>query len=105
METDIPVQESDSLLEQTTVLLPDSMFSRPGNIRLEFGAETHVGKVRSKNEDQYLIARARKSLDILATSLHEHQLPDKLEQHGHVLLVADGLGGHAGGEHASAVVV
>jgi len=74
-------------------------------VRLQFGAQTHVGKVRSNNEDQYLVARAHKALDIIATSLQEEQPEQVLQREGYFLLVADGLGGHGGGERASALVV
>jgi protein phosphatase len=73
--------------------------------RMEFSARTHNGLVRTNNEDQYLVVRLRKSLDLLDTSLLPHDLPQLGDQEGHVLLVADGIGGRAGGERASAMVV
>jgi PPM family protein phosphatase len=76
-----------------------------GTVRVKYGVQSHIGKVRKNNEDQYLVARARKSLDILATGLTEEQTEPLLERDGYILLVADGVGGSAGGEHASAVVV
>jgi protein phosphatase len=70
-----------------------------------FGAKTHQGLVRENNEDQYLVVRLRKSLELLDTSLPEDDRPHLTDQEGYVLLVADGIGGRAGGERASAMVV
>ena len=64
-----------------------------------FGA-TDIGHVRDRNEDHFLIAELTKTLHAQQTSL---QQPDVMEahQHGHLFVVADGMGGHAGGEIAS----
>jgi protein phosphatase len=91
--------------ERTTIILPPEGHAEPVEVRLECGAQTHVGKVRSNNEDQFLIVRLRKALDVLLTSLPGEQCARLFERTGSVLLVADGMGGHAAGEHASAVVV
>jgi protein phosphatase len=73
--------------------------------RVTFWAKTHMGLVRENNEDQYLVVRLRKSLDLLDTSLPADDRPYLTDQEGYVLLVADGIGGRAGGERASAMVV
>ncbi len=52
---------------------------------MEFAGSTHTGRKRKKNEDRYLIT----------------ELPDKAK----LLVVADGMGGHPGGEQASELVV
>jgi protein phosphatase len=72
--------------------------------RLEFGALTHMGKVRRNNEDHYLIARASKALEILQTSMPPDSCRPQSRE-AYLLLVADGMGGAAAGERASAVAV
>jgi protein phosphatase len=67
-----------------------------------YGA-SDTGLVRQRNEDQYLIARMGKSMLIQQTSLSlEDQTRLTADIQGYVLLVADGLGGHAAGDVASA---
>ena len=65
---------------------------------------TDCGKVRPVNEDQFLIARLTKAMQVQHTSLPRPQYHYGEEQ-GHLYLVADGMGGHAAGEKASALVI
>ena len=68
-----------------------------------FGA-TDRGRVRAANQDQFLIARLSKSMRITSSSI---STDDRLygRTQGEVLLVADGMGGHAGGERASELAI
>jgi len=75
-------------------------------IKIECHGESHVGRHRSDNEDQFLIADLNKSMKIHQTSLGlNHQTRLMGESQGKLLLVADGLGGHASGERASSLAV
>src|SRR5438874_2386753 len=65
---------------------------------------THPGKVRPANEDQFLVARLTKSLHVEHTSLPQTRIRHGSDQ-SYLFLVADGMGGHAAGEKASALVV
>ena len=65
---------------------------------------TDTGKVRSSNEDQFLIAELSKRMKVWQTSLPEPKLQVG-EDRAHLFLVADGMGGHQAGERASAIAV
>jgi len=73
--------------------------------QLDFGAVTDKGKVRSLNEDHYLIGRCCRAIEPLHTNLPEECLPGRLEQSGYGLIVAGGMGGAAAGEVASRLAI
>ena len=75
-------------------------------IALEYAGKTDVGRVRKNNEDQFLIADLTKQLRVGRSSLNAAQLSEwSTGSTGHLLVVADGMGGVAGGEIASGLAV
>lgn len=67
---------------------------------------TDRGKVRRLNEDQFLIADLAKSMKVMQSSLpDEHHQRKFGTHHGKVFVVADGMGGAAGGEVASGLAI
>ncbi len=68
--------------------------------------KTHQGQVRADNQDHFLVASLERSLMVEDSSLPAEagtRLTDTPQ--GRLFIVADGIGGHGGGEVASAVAV
>jgi protein phosphatase len=67
---------------------------------------TDIGHVRRANQDQFLIAELHKVIDVTHTSIPAHyQQRFSSGARALMLLVADGVGGIAGGEEASALTL
>ena len=82
---------------------PVTEIGRPSLAVKAFGI-TDAGRVRPSNEDQFLIAELTKTMRIWQTSLPEPKARSG-DEHGHLFVVADGMGGHRAGEQASALAV
>jgi serine/threonine protein phosphatase PrpC len=63
---------------------------------------TDIGKIRTVNEDQFVIASLRKSVRLRHTSLPDTGLASRLAGiESQLFVIADGVGGRPGGELAS----
>src|SRR6516225_933657 len=76
----------------------------PPPVRVTFGALSHPGLVRQNNEDHYLVVERRRSRAVLLTNLPAAALRPA-DDVGYLLAVADGMGGAAFGELASALAL
>ncbi|MGC4064646.1 MAG: protein phosphatase 2C domain-containing protein [Polyangiaceae bacterium] len=91
---------SASLLGDTTLTAAPTL----NELRTRASALTHRGHVRENNEDQFLIGDVSSAIHVKSASL----CPTKIflgSSPLSLLIVADGMGGHAGGERASAIAV
>jgi serine/threonine protein phosphatase PrpC len=75
--------------------------AQAGRVRLEIAALTDRGLVRENNEDAFLVYRAGRFLERVMSSVPEGVLPSHHDPSAHLLIVADGLGGHEAGDVAS----
>lgn len=82
---------------------PEPRAPRPVSVR--FGGLSHPGKVRTNNEDHFLVGRIRRSAHILLTNLPDGLVRRERDDDGYVMVVADGMGGAASGEHASMLAI
>ena len=73
-------------------------------VRVDLGALSHTGKVRANNEDHYLVIERRRTRSVLLTNLPAGALRPA-DDVGYLWAVADGMGGEAFGELASALAL
>ena len=79
---------------------------KPTDDELDVYGLTHRGKVRTTNQDHFLICSLRKQMLVHLTSLSGlDRMPVLAERLAFLAVVADGVGGSAGGETASRVAV
>jgi len=92
-EFPLPVKDGD----------PPREFS--SQVRIDVAALSDKGKVREHNEDHFFVARGGRHLATLLTNIPSSDVPTRFEETGYLMIVADGMGGHAGGEVASRMAI
>ncbi|MBM4070593.1 MAG: serine/threonine-protein phosphatase [Planctomycetes bacterium] len=74
-------------------------------VRVELAGLSDVGRVRANNEDHFLVVRFSRAIDSLITNLPAGTVPAQAAEVGYGMVVADGVGGSAGGEVASRLAI
>ena len=75
---------------------------KPRDEEVDVFGLTHIGNVRPNNQDHFLLCSLRKQVEVHLTSLPNKALkPEANERLAFLAMVADGVGGGAGGEEAS----
>jgi len=94
---------ADNLSTKTTV--PQVAVHTSRDVTLRVSACSDRGLVRENNEDRYLAMKIERSYTPLSTNIDPSQLQFVAHQVRWALCVADGMGGHAGGEVASTLAL
>jgi serine/threonine protein phosphatase PrpC len=74
-------------------------------VRIDVAGLSDKGRVRDENQDHFLVVRAGRYAETIATSLPSGLIPERSEDRGLLMMVADGMGGQAAGEVASRTVL
>ena len=104
---------SDRAWDDTNTLTPSPDSGRPPAtpapsttaVRIDVAGLSDKGKVRDENQDHFLVVRAGRYAETVVTSLPSGQIPERSEDRGLLMMVADGMGGQAAGEFASRTVL
>ena len=75
------------------------------HVRIDVAALSDKGRVRNQNEDHYFVARGGRHVTTLLTNVPPEDIPSQAAETCYVMIVADGMGGHAGGEVASRMAI
>lgn len=88
--------------DKSVAVMTPTLSRRPRDSELDIYGLTHPGKVRTENQDHFLVGSLRGRLNIKLSSLpSSHMLPIEEERVASFMMVADGVGGGQKGEQAS----
>lgn len=101
-----PREPTLRVIRRDTAAGRDPVADVPGVTYPDVFGITDRGRTRSHNDDHFLISDLERSLFIRASSVgHSGPRRPVTTRQAHLYIVADGLGGHGGGEIASSVAM
>ncbi|MBC7788421.1 MAG: serine/threonine-protein phosphatase [Anaerolineae bacterium] len=80
---------------------PHGAGRRPLDTELDVFGLTHPGRVRTNNEDHFLVCALQRRMEVYHTSLPDLSHLGSADRLAFISMVADGVGGAAAGEEAS----
>ena len=104
----LPIVPSPSVDLPLSVPPRTVTLGQPADMRrlIESFGMSHPGKVRAVNEDHFVTAALQRAVQVRQTNLDDTHLFDRLSgPRAYLFVVADGVGGSAGGKVASAIAV
>jgi protein phosphatase len=91
-------------MPHTATPITTERVGRPNDEELDLFGLTHTGRVRSENQDQFLVCTIHPQVVVHGTSLPDSgALPLRGTRLATLLVIADGVGGSMGGSDASRV--
>jgi len=96
-QSDPPTEPAFSLPMRTPAVPPPA----PVIVHIDITALSDRGKVRENNEDAFAVFRMGRFIERLQSNVPESDLPSRRDTAGHLMIIADGLGGHEAGDVAS----
>jgi serine/threonine protein phosphatase PrpC len=95
-----------TVAELRTASIPAGAGPKPTDEELDLFGLTHVGRVRTQNQDHFMLCTVHPQVLVHETSLPTpDQLPLRGQRLATIMLVADGVGGASGGGEASQLAV
>jgi serine/threonine protein phosphatase PrpC len=98
-------EHSDSDTVEDMPVLPPGAGPGGPTFEVDFDGRTDPGRVRPSNEDHFHIVQFGRYLRTIVSSLPAGEAAQEVGNPGHGFVVADGIGGRAGGEEASRMAV
>jgi protein phosphatase len=97
--------EASTKGSSSMTIVEGPLVTESSQVQVDLGGLSHRGKVRANNEDHFLAVRFERSMQTIVTNLTDGSIPERSTETAYGMVVADGMGGAAGGEVASRTAI